>query len=189
MTVRKNQTSSSGTYFITFTCFNWLPLIEIADAFNEVYKQFTILKRESHQINGYVIMPNHIHALISFNCEEQYIGYINKRIGTMKRFLAYAIVESLEQKNAVSILNKLEAGVSEFERKRKKVHQVFEPSFDCKYCHSEEMIIAKLDYMHRNPIKGKWNLADDMISYQHSSAQFYLTGNQGLYNVDHYLGE
>lgn len=187
MTVRKNQSSQSGIYFITYTCYNWLPLFDIADSYNEIYKQLAILKREGHKINGYVIMPNHVHLLINFNCDDYASGFINKRIGAMKRFLAYSIVESLKQKNCISVLEKLEHGVSSLEQERNKKHQIFEPSFDCKYCYSEEMILAKLDYMHRNPIKGKWNLAADQISYGHSSAQFYLTGKQGLYSVDHYL--
>ena len=189
MTVRKNQSYSSGTYFITFTCYNWLPLIEIADAYDEVYKQFTILRSEGHEINGYVIMPNHVHLLIRFNTMDEHEGYINKRIGNMKRFLAYAIIEKLKAKNAFSILRKLEDAVSKVGLHRNKKHQIFEPSFDCKHCYTENMILAKLEYMHNNPIKGKWNLAPDTISYKHSSALYYLTGIQGNYFVDHFLGK
>ncbi|HET9058203.1 MAG TPA: hypothetical protein VFN30_15265 [Chitinophagaceae bacterium] len=41
--------------------------------------------------------------------------------------------------------------------------------------------------MHNNPCRGKWNLAPSAIEYQHSSANFYLTGKQGIYEVLHYL--
>ena len=34
----------------------------------------------------------------------------------------------------------------------------------------------KLDYIHANPISGKWHLAKDDISYYYSSAHFYETG-------------
>jgi hypothetical protein len=34
-----------GVYFITITCFNWLPLFDIADSYDAVYKWFQYLKR------------------------------------------------------------------------------------------------------------------------------------------------
>jgi hypothetical protein len=37
--------------------------------------------------------------------------------------------------------------------------------------------------MHRNPLTGKWNLAETMIDYPHSSARFYETGEHAAYKV------
>lgn len=34
----------------------------------------------------------------------------------------------------------------------------------------------KLDYIHNNPVNGKWQLADDYFSYHYFSASFYETG-------------
>lgn len=52
----------------------------------------------------------------------------------------------------------------------------------------------KLDYMpacpvgrHDNPCRGKWNLVTDVTTYPHSSAKFYLCGEQGFYSVLNYL--
>ena len=39
---------------------------------------------------------------------------------------------------------------------------------------------------HINPCKGKWNLCKLPEQYQHSSAKFYLTGEQGFYKVDNF---
>jgi hypothetical protein len=55
-----------GIYFITITCFNWLPLFNIVDSYHAVYKWFHYLKLNNHFITGYVIMPNHLHLLIAF---------------------------------------------------------------------------------------------------------------------------
>jgi len=44
----------------------------------------------------------------------------------------------------------------------------------------------KLNYMHHNPVKGKWNLVHDFVLYPPSSAKFYQTGVQGVYKVTHY---
>jgi REP element-mobilizing transposase RayT len=66
MSVKRELPFTSGLYFITFTCHKWLPLFEITNAYNEIYKQFDRLKLEGHYIVGYVIMPNHVHVLIAF---------------------------------------------------------------------------------------------------------------------------
>ena len=41
---------------------------------------------------------------------------------------------------------------------------------------SREVAQQKLDYIHGNPVSGKWLLAKDDISYHYSSAKFYETG-------------
>lgn len=45
----------------------------------------------------------------------------------------------------------------------------------------------KLDYMHDNPCRGKWNLVTDVTEYVYSSAKFYLCNEQGVYQVMNYL--
>jgi hypothetical protein len=37
-----------------------------------------------------------------------------------------------------------------------------------------------------NPCKGKWNLATSPIEYLYSSACFYITGEQGIYEITNY---
>jgi REP element-mobilizing transposase RayT len=65
MSVRM-QHNSVGTHFITFTCYKWKPLFELTDSYDAVYKWFDYLYSNGASVIGYVIMPNHIHALIHF---------------------------------------------------------------------------------------------------------------------------
>ena len=58
-------------------------------------------------------------------------------------------------------------------QKKGQVHRVFEESFDCKECYNVTFLEQKLHYMHHNPVKGKWKLANDFALYPHSSAGFY----------------
>ena len=39
-----------------------------------------------------------------------------------------------------------------------------------------KIIFQKLDYIHNNPCRGKWMLADDPNDYRFSSMEFYETG-------------
>ena len=185
MTVRFQQPFNNGVYFITFTCYNWLPLFQTTSSYHLVYKWFDYLKQKGNHIIGYVIMPNHLHAVIAFRNTGQ---SINTRVGNGKRFLAYGIIEQLTQQNNTGILNQLKAGVNNTDKKRGKLHQVFQPSFDCKECISDSMLTTKLQYIHNNPCTGKWNLAEHPSAYEHSSAGFYYDGKHTAYEVMH-VGE
>ena len=77
-------------------------------------------------------------------------------------------------------------GVEKKERLIGKLHQVFRLSFDARKCFSEKMIEQKLEYIHHNPVKGKWDLVKDFTSYPHSSAAFYELGLQEKFEITHY---
>jgi len=62
MAVKTPIDYTQGIYFITFTCQDWLPLFEITNSYDTVYKWFDCLKPKGHLVKGYVIMPK------SFTC-------------------------------------------------------------------------------------------------------------------------
>ena len=63
-------------FFTTFICHNWLPLIDKVSGYNIIYNWFDHLKEYGHFVNGYVIIPNYEHALISFINATQSINNI-----------------------------------------------------------------------------------------------------------------
>lgn len=171
MAIRRKHSSRFSMYYITFTCYQWLPLFEITQGYDLVYKWFNYLQvQKSVQVVAYVIMPNHIHVMLYFP-EEDFD--LNKIIGNAKRFLAYEIVKRLQTQNNQLLLQKLSSGVSIPEKKKGQQHKVFEPSFDAKPVYSQYFFFQKLVYIHHNPVSGKWNLTDDFSRYEHSSASFY----------------
>ncbi len=189
MSVKLTQTEREQTFFCTFTCTNWLHLFEIVDLYDEIYKWFNILVNRQHQLAGFVIMPNHIHILIHI---AQGADSINSILANGKRFLAYEIVKRLQKDGHEDILSLLASRVTPEEAKRKKKHRVFEVSSDIKPCYTENFLIQKLEYIHANPISGKWTLAETMDQYVHSSACFYeLNEEHPKVKITHYkdLGE
>ena len=131
MTVRYEQHFHTGLYFITFTCYKWLPLLEITNGYRRVYSWFDVLVRQGSYIVGYVIMPNHLHVIIAFKEHPQ---SINTRVGSGKRFIAYGLIDHLEMEKKSSLLKTLSDAVNSSDRKRGKKHHVFKASFDCKEC-------------------------------------------------------
>ena len=45
--------NTEGIYFITFTCQQWLPLFEITNRYDTVYKWVDYLKTKGHYVNGH----------------------------------------------------------------------------------------------------------------------------------------
>ena len=183
MSVRRQIQESNGIYFITFTCARWLHLFDICQSYGVVYNWFDYLKSQGHYIVGYVIMPNHVHAIIGFSNTGV---SINKTVGNGKRFMTYEIIRMLQAEKNEEILYHLSSFVNNTDKKRGKQHEVFELSFDWKECYSHEMIEQKLTYIHSNPCSGSWSLAENPLDYTHSSAKFYSTGQQGLCELTSY---
>ncbi len=104
MPVKRQITDTEGIYFITFTCYSWLPLIALTNGYDLLYNWFDHLKRKGHFIVGYVIMPNHIHALIGFRNTGQSINTI---VGNGKRFIAYDIIKRLQEQQNDQLLQQL----------------------------------------------------------------------------------
>ncbi|MEO6252023.1 MAG: hypothetical protein ABIO79_01850 [Ferruginibacter sp.] len=180
MPVKKQIPFTWGHFFITCTCYKWLQLIAITNGYDLFYNWFNILKANGHFITGYVIMPNHVHVTIAFRESKKSLNTI---IGDGKRFMSYEIVKRITASRLVAILQQLKDGVNKTDRKRGNVHEVWEDSFDWKECCSHDFVNQKLDYMHNNPCIEKWNLSVNPYSYLHSSAKFYISGEQGIYPV------
>jgi putative transposase len=93
MAIKLKHSNTYSTYFITFTCVEWIPLFEITNTYGMVYKWFKVLKNEYNaDVVAYVIMPNHLHVILHFHSEG---FYLNKIIANGKRFIAYEIVNRL----------------------------------------------------------------------------------------------
>jgi REP element-mobilizing transposase RayT len=171
MAIKLKHSNTYSTYFVTFTCAKWISLFEITRAYDRVYHWFSILhKKYNAFIVAYVIMPNHLHLIVHF--KEPHFD-LNAIISNGKRFMAYEIVNRLEETANVEILQKLSALLTERERKKGQLHKVFKESFDAKAIVTEKFLLQKVNYIHNNPVSGKWMLAKDLVSYEHSSAFYY----------------
>ena len=182
MPTHQKHLEKKAIYFVTFTCYKWLPLFKKSDAYNQVYQWFSYIKEEV-KILGYVIMRNHLHVLLYLNSKER---TLNKIVAEGKRFMAYYMVKQLKAKKEDQLLKTLQGGVSIKQQEKGKKHRVFRLSFDAKQCYSEEKILHVLDYMHENPVSKKWSLVSDYVDYKHSSASFYLLNKPGPFPVTHY---
>ena len=173
----------SSIYFVTFTCYRWLPLIQLTAVYDEVYTFFSILNTSGHQVLGYVIMPNHVHLLLYFKNNGQSLNTI---IGNGKRFIGYEIIARLKQQEADAVLAKLKEGVSKVKKVRAHLHQLWQGTFEVKECRTEPFVLQKLNYIHANPCSGKWRLSNATYEYEHSSVDYYELGKKANLIVKDY---
>ena len=177
MPVRKQHSDEANLYFITFTCYNWLPLFQTTNSYDVVYKWFRYLReKKSIQVTAYVIMPNHLHAILYFPMPNYSLNTI---ISNAKRFMAYEIIKRLEEENNKALLQQLADALSLKEKSKGQLHKVFKESFDAKAIDNEAFFLQKLNYIHLNPVRGNYKLVNDWREYEHSSAPFYELQRMG----------
>ncbi len=95
MAIRRNHQITDNVWFITFTCYKWLPLFEITEGYDLVYNWLKIID-EKHRVKtlAFVIMPNHVHLLLYLPTDKI---NLNTMISNAKRFMAYDFVKRLKE--------------------------------------------------------------------------------------------
>lgn len=184
MAVKYKHSNTYSMYYCTFTCYNWISLFDKTNSYDLLYDWFNLIKKDKTiEIIAYVIMPNHAHIILYFSTGD---FNLNKLLSNGKRFIAYEIVNRLEKQNETGLLNTLKSALSAREIMKGQKHKVFKESFDAKPIYSDKFLMQKINYIHYNPVKGKWNLAEDFCKYIHSSASFYEEGIAQHFIPKHY---
>ena len=125
-------------------------------------------RRDKGQIKlfGYVIMPNHIHLIISSE-------KISNIMRSIKSYTARKIIDDLILKENENVLNQLK--ILKKKSKIQSEYQMWQEGFHPKLIISEKEFRQKLDYIHYNPVsKG---LIDEPQNWKYSSYSNYFGGD------------
>ena len=86
--------------------------------------------------------------------------------GSFLKYLSYLFLKEL----------KTNGNLKYYEvNKTNKKHEIWKRDFLGVEVYSREVAKQKLNYIHFNPVTGKWKLAKDGLNYYFSSAKFYET--------------
>jgi REP element-mobilizing transposase RayT len=123
----------------------------------------TLSDRGLITVYAFVIMPNHIHLIWQLNKNN---GKESPK-GSFLKFTAHEFKKKLKitgglEKYKVSAANKS----YEFWQRDSLAIEIW----------SRNVAVQKMNYIHANPVSGKWHLAKDDVSYYYSSARFYEYG-------------
>jgi putative transposase len=161
---RKSHTSLSKIYFWTATIHKWLPLLE-----NDFNKQIIVdsLKylsdKELITVYAFVIMPNHIHLI----WQQNDLNGKETPKGSLLKHSAHLFLKQLKENRISKYYEVNEAN---------KKHEIWQRDSLGIEIYSKEVAKQKINYIHFNPVSGKWLLAKDDLGYHFSSAKFYETG-------------
>jgi putative transposase len=185
MSTRTKHTNESSLYYITFTCFDWLPLFQQTNSYDIVYKWFNYPRgKKNIQVTAYVIMPDHLHCILFFPDIDFSLSTV---VSNAKRFMAYEIIKRLQNLNEGILLQQLQSAVTGKEKSKGQLHKVFEESFDAKSIDNTIFLLQKINYIHLNPVKGNYALVTDWRHYEHSSAAFYELQQYKYFQPVHYM--
>jgi len=175
MRSRYKVTPETNIYFITTSVHLWVPIL-----FNETLFQIILdsLKycqsNKELRLHGYVIMTNHVHAIISHEAHDQ----IPNIVRDFKRHTATEI------KNYLSNLGRFSQlfWVKIFHNKEQGQNKIWQEGYHPEAIKSKVFFDQKLDYIHYNPVKKGFVVQPEHWKY--SSARNYLLGDESLIVID-----
>jgi putative transposase len=161
-------------HFVTFSCYRRRPYLGTPRARNRFVKILDqVRSRFTFLLIGYVVMPEHVHLLVS----EPKRGNPSRVLQVLKQKVSRSL-----RKPARKSSTQLSLGFADVTDSPAFWQRRF---FDFNVW-SERKVREKLDYMHRNPVQRK--LVTHPKDWPWSSWSHYETGEMGLIRIDT-LGE
>jgi putative transposase len=166
----KPSFNSDYFYFVTTTAVRHIRLFRQ----DVIFHHLRIIR--AMKLFVFVIMPNHIHAIIHFS--EEYP--LSDMMRDFKKYTARQI-----HRQFVIDGNSRVLGILRKEGERvKQEYKVWEDSYDARDVFSIKFLQQKMDYIHHNPCQPQWKLVKSPEEYLWSTARFYLDGKPCVIPVD-----
>jgi len=146
-------------HFVTFSTYQRRRFLDSArtrDIVLEVLQRCLTVHRAG--CTGFVIMPNHVHALLFGETEFQ----ISRFIQVWKKTSSYRLKRFYAQE------------IRQYRELCPENCPIWQAGFYDFNIESDEKIVEKLEYMHNNPVKTQ--LAPTPVAWAWSSARFYECG-------------
>ena len=153
-------------HFITTSCYQRRPLLGVArnrDLFLQILEQ--VRRRFQCVVVGYVVMPEHVHLLLSEPKREN----PSVVMASLKQSFARRILQTLRSRSGPSQSGLWSASL--------KHGHIWQPRFYDFVVFTEKKRIEKLRYMHRNPVKR--GLVLEPEEWEWSSFRHNANGERG----------
>ena len=160
---RISTTHQHQLYFWTATINGWQHLLANDSMKLEIIQSLQWLKvRQLISVYAFVIMPNHMHLIWQLN------GLNGKESakGSLLKFTAHRFRKILMDTNPI-LLETYQSSASN------KTHEFWQPDSQAFPLYQRTTINQKINYIHNNPVSGKWQLAATADAYRFSSANYY----------------
>lgn len=163
-------------YFCTDTIWGWQHVFASEQFFQVIINALKYCrKKKGLLIHGYVIMPNHIHSILSTSN-----GNLSAILRDYKRFTSTEISRLLDETNNSRLMNYFSTAAKELQQGND--FTIWQRGSHPIGLHSQEMFRQKLIYMHNNPVRKGYVFAPEHWKY--SSAQNYILNDQSIMEID-----
>ncbi|HHX08384.1 MAG TPA: transposase [Chloroflexi bacterium] len=158
-------------YFVTFTIVDWLPVFINPEATEIVYDSLRFCHANKYlRIHAYVIMPNHVHLLVSdADFENERLG---KTLTEFRKFTGNKLAEYIDANLSEALSQTTRA-----KQLNDRIRQVWQPGWHAEALASEQFLMQKLNYIHENPVKKGFVTLPE--HWRHSSAGYWINGEIG----------
>jgi putative transposase len=101
-------------------------------------------------------------------------------IRDFKRHTARQIIRQIQVKENSNLL----ASFQSINKDTRQEFKIWEDGYDARDIFSKDFLEQKLEYIHFNPCRPKWDLANTPEEYPWSSARFYISDRPSVIPVD-----
>lgn len=162
----RNVDIGAGCYYITGTCTEWLPLLGIPDVRQRVCSDIEeALRVCGGSLVAFVIMPTHVHLLVSLPGE----GLLHRFNKTWRGRSGRHIPRILAKLGYSAELSRLSAHATGGCQ-----HAAWKEQVRALAIFEEPKLVEKVNYIHANPVRG--GLVADAMDWPFSSLRFYERG-------------
>ncbi|HVW16306.1 MAG TPA: transposase [Mucilaginibacter sp.] len=181
MATRYRFGDSERPHFITFSVIEWI------DVFNrECYKEILTdsikfsIANKGLTVHAWVIMPNHVHMIVSAKPEHELMGIIRDIKKFTSRMIIKAIEDNVQESRKHWMLWLFKSAGSK--NSNNNEYQFWQQDNHPIELTTDGMIGQRLNYLHENPVKAGlvWEPAD----YKYSSAIDYYKQESGLIEIE-----
>jgi putative transposase len=154
---RKIYDDNLHAHFVTFSCFKRRRLLNPdrakAIVIGNLHAQ---LRKRNGLCAGFVIMPDHVHAIVWFPQPKQLSGFMNK----------------WKDQSSAAIKQLFAASFPAYWATLDATDGVWQPKYYAFNIYTRKKLDEKLDYMHKNPVEE--GLVQRAVDYQWSSARWHI---------------
>ena len=166
-------------YFVTWTVVEWLHLFEKAPYRQIVMYSLDHLRTHKRtQLNAFVIMPSHIHAIL-WPDDGVNLSNVTR---DFKRFTSRAISQQAKAQNESAYLSVFKNARLKNRSKESSIYQVWQEGSHAEAIFTEKFARQKLEYIHCNPVRA--GLVETADEWPYSSVRAYSFGEETYPPVD-----
>jgi putative transposase len=159
MQKRRIYDAERHAHFVTFSCYQRRRLLDCDRAKKVVLGVLNSqLTKQEGLCGGFVVMPDHVHALVWFPEENQLSHF-------MKQW---------KQRSSIQIKRLFATKLVQYAQTFDSTDPVWQARYYDFNVFSEHKLREKLEYMHQNPVRA--NLVAQPIDWPWSSARYYEQG-------------